>query len=106
MFICWRESLAWQSSCWAKPRRGASLRRSREGTRGYGAKPLIQMKLAVLAVVGRDPADRTGDRAHDHRLRGDHLAAEPHAFEKRAIGHPGGREQTIAPDHVANVILL
>src|SRR6202023_180721 len=47
----------------------------------------IQIEFFELAVVGRNPAHGTGNRAHNHRLGGDHLLAHPHALEQRPIGH-------------------
>src|SRR5262249_59942884 len=64
------------------------------------------MKLLALAVLGADPAHRAGNRAHYHRLGLDRVLAEAHAVEQRAVGDAGCCEQTVALDHVADLVLL
>src|SRR5580704_11430978 len=68
----------------------AAFRRSRS----------TEMKLAVLAMLGADPAHRPGCRAHHHGLGLDHVAPKLHAAQHGAVGDPGRGEQAIAFDQI------
>src|SRR5262245_6276998 len=85
---------------WFPDRRAAARRLS--GTRAI----LIQMELLVLPVLGPDPAHRAGHRAHDYGLGLDHVSAELHAAQHRAVGDPGRREQAVSAHHVLHQVFL
>src|SRR5688572_18260750 len=64
------------------------------------------MELSKLPVLGADPTNGTGDRAHHHGFRLNRLFAEAHTFEHRTGCDTGGREQAIAAHHVFHIIAL
>src|SRR5579863_1014409 len=65
-----------------------------------------RLELLQPAVLGPDPADGAGDRAHHHRLCLDDAVAELDAVQHRAVGDAGRCEQAIAAHHVFDLEFL
>src|ERR1700736_6953109 len=70
------------------------------------ARPYGTLKLVMLPVLGSDPTDCPGHRAHDHRVGLNDLAPELHPAQHRAGGNPGCRKQTVTAHHVLDLIFL